>query len=85
MDLVHGLGEVALDVPSAIHRGVPGASRGLTVVIRVGISPGDNGSKFDIALMLYRSGTVNSKTVNSKYHLIQCFFEIFAKFLSYHV
>ena len=33
----------------------------------------------------YRSGTVNSNTVNSKFHLIGSFFEIFAKFLSFHV
>ena len=36
-------------------------------------------------LMEYRSGTVNSKTVNSKFHLIRSFFEIFARFLSFHV
>ena len=34
---------------------------------------------------LYRSGTVNSNTVNSKFHLIRSFFEIFARFLSFHV
>ena len=33
----------------------------------------------------YRSGTVNSNTVNSKFHLIQSFFEIFATFLLFHV
>ena len=33
----------------------------------------------------YRSGTLNSNTVNSKFHLIQSFFEIFARFLSFHV
>ena len=33
----------------------------------------------------YRSGTVNSNTVNSKFHLIRSFFEIFARFLSFHV
>ena len=33
----------------------------------------------------YRSGTVNSNTVNSKFHLIRSFLEIFAKFLSFHV
>ena len=33
----------------------------------------------------YRSGTVNSNTVNSKFHLIRSFFEIFATFLSFHV
>ena len=31
---------------------------------------------------VYRSGTVNSNTVNSKFHLIRSFFEIFAN--SYH-
>ena len=33
----------------------------------------------------YRSGTLNSNMVNSKFHLIQSFFEIFARFLSFHV
>ena len=33
----------------------------------------------------YRSGTVNSNTVNSKFHLIRSFFEIFARFLLFHV
>ena len=33
----------------------------------------------------YRLGTVNSNMVNSKFHLIQSFFEIFARFLSFHV
>ena len=33
----------------------------------------------------YRSGTVNSNTVNSKFHLIWSFFEIFATFLLFHV
>ena len=35
--------------------------------------------------LIYRSGTVNSNTVNSKFHLIRSFFEIFARFLSFHV
>ena len=34
---------------------------------------------------IYRSGTLNSNTVNSKFHLIRSFFEIFARFLSFHV
>ena len=33
----------------------------------------------------YRSGTVNSNTVNSKFHLIQSFSEIFATFLLFHL
>ena len=33
----------------------------------------------------YRSDTVNSNTVNLKFHLIWSFFEIFARFLSFHV
>ena len=33
----------------------------------------------------YRSGTVNSNTANSKFHLIRSFCEIFARFLSFHV
>ena len=32
-----------------------------------------------------RSGTVNSNTVNSKFHLIRSFCEIFARFLSFNV
>ena len=36
-------------------------------------------------IFLYRSGTVNSNTVNSKFHLIRSFFEIFATFLLFHV
>ena len=33
----------------------------------------------------YRSGTLNSNTVNLKFHLIRSFFQIFARFLSFHV
>ena len=33
----------------------------------------------------YRSGTVNSNMVNSKFHLIRSSCEIFARFLSFHV
>ena len=33
----------------------------------------------------YRSGTLNSNMVNSKFHLIRSFFQIFARFLSFHV
>ena len=36
-------------------------------------------------ILEYRSGTLNSNTVNSKFHLIRSFFEIFARFLSFHV
>ena len=36
-------------------------------------------------LWYYRSGTVNSNTVNSKFHLIRSFFEILATILSFHV
>ena len=32
-----------------------------------------------------RSGTRNSNTFNSKFHFIQIFCEIFARFLSFHV
>ena len=35
--------------------------------------------------LVYTSGTLNSNTVNSKFHLIRSFFEIFARFLSFHV
>ena len=34
---------------------------------------------------IYRSGTVNSNTITSKFHLIRTCFEIFARFLSFHV
>ena len=47
-----------------------------------------NGTKQDgISLQIhkYRLGTVNSNTVNSKFHLIRSFCEIFARFLSFHV
>ena len=37
------------------------------------------------AIYLYGSGTVYSNTVKLKFHLIQSFFEIFAKFLLFHV
>ena len=36
-------------------------------------------------ISIYRSGMVNSNTVNSKFHLIRSFCEIFARFLSFHV
>ena len=39
----------------------------------------------DICQLGYRSGTVNSNTVNSKFHLIRSFFEIFATFLLFHI
>ena len=35
--------------------------------------------------IIYRSDTVNSNTVNSKFHLIRSFFDISARFLSFHV
>ena len=38
-----------------------------------------------VDINLYRSGTVNLNTVNSKFHLIRSFFEIFVRFLSFHV
>ena len=34
---------------------------------------------------LYRSGTVNSNTVNSKFHLIRSYCEYLARILSFHV
>ena len=34
---------------------------------------------------LHRSGMVNSNTVNSKFHLIQSFYEYLARMLSFHV
>ena len=41
--------------------------------------------KKSFVALRYRSGTVNSNTVNSKFHLIRSFFEIFATFLLFHV
>ena len=38
-----------------------------------------------VLFVVYRSGTVNSNTVNSKFHFIRSFFEIFATFLLFHV
>ena len=46
-----------------------------------GLNPGCK----EYTCFCYRSGTVNSNTVNSKFHLIRSFFEIFARFLSFHV
>ena len=40
---------------------------------------------FPILVSSYRLGTVNSNTVNSKFHLIQSFFDFLARFLSSHV
>ena len=40
----------------------------------------------DLALFFrYRSGTVNSNTVNSKFHLIRSYCEYLARTLSFHV
>ena len=36
---------------------------------------------YGIGFICYRSGTLNSNTVNSKFHLIQNFFEILARIL----
>ena len=36
-------------------------------------------------IMYYRSGTVNSNTVNSKFHLIRSCCKYLARFLSFHV
>ena len=38
-----------------------------------------------LAFRTYRSETLNSNTVNSKFHLIRSFFEILARILSFHV
>ena len=46
---------------------------------------GDHENEEDFQNGWYRSGTVNSNTVNSKFHLIRSFCEIFARFLSFHV
>ena len=42
-------------------------------------------SKYSLLKLNYRSGTLNSNTVNSKFHLIRSFFEILATILSFHV
>ena len=44
-----------------------------------------DGIIFHTIHLKYRSGMLNSNTVNSKFHLIQSFFEIFARFLLFHV
>ena len=44
-----------------------------------------SGGPGGVCMGVYRSGTVNSNTVNSKFHLIRSLFEIFARFLSFHV
>ena len=46
---------------------------------------GVSNERADGLVKQYRSGTVNSNTVNSKFHLIRSLFEIFARFLSFHV
>ena len=38
-----------------------------------------------VHLFMYRLGTVNSNTVNSKFHLIRSCCEYLARFLSFHV
>ena len=43
------------------------------------------GSALADTIMHYRSGTANSNTVNSKFHLIRSFNQDFARFLSFHV
>ena len=43
------------------------------------------GAKIDMNKTLYRSGTANWNTVNSKFHLIRSFNQDFARFLSFHV
>ena len=42
-------------------------------------------SGMEIELSIYRSGTLNSNMVNSKFHLIRSFFQILARILSFHV
>ena len=42
-------------------------------------------TQFPFAFDKYRSGMVNSNTVNSKFHLIQSLLEILATILSFHV
>ena len=48
-------------------------------------NPRTNYTYFMLLKTNYRSGTVNSNTVNSKFHLIRSFFEIFARLISFHV
>ena len=43
------------------------------------------GSKDYVMYTIYRSGTVNSNTVNSKFHLIRSCCKYLARFLSFHV
>ena len=46
---------------------------------------GEENGKNPTYVSKYRLGMVNSNMVNSKFHLIRSFFEIFARFLSFHV
>ena len=45
----------------------------------------DNENSENVILIQYRLGTVNSNTVNLKFHLIRSYCEILAKILSFHV
>ena len=55
---------------------------GFTCVLMIKVT---RGQLCDARGSRYRSGTVNSNTVNSKFHLIRSFCEIFARFMSFHV
>ena len=57
------------------------------LIIGQKVSSGSSGGEgsHDRPSASYRSGTFNSNTVNSKFHLIRSLFEIFARFLSFHV
>ena len=63
-------------------------------LITAGFHPGPISTKIRKSLgpykipeiqILYRSGTLNSNTVNLKFHLIQSFWEIFPRFVLFHV
>ena len=47
-----------------------------------GVILGRTFRKLRVGIFSYRSGMVNSNTINSKFHLIRSFF---ARFLSFHV
>ena len=40
---------------------------------------------YNVFSAIYSSGIINSNMINSKFHLIQSFFEIFAKLQLFHV
>ena len=57
----------------------------LAIIAKCGFQISDLTLLYQTLFVVYRSGTLNSNTVNSKFHLIRSFFEILATILSFHV